>query len=74
VPPGALFVGDAAVKHRAAIEGAGFGLALDEVGEATGDGLLAFLKLRPDTQALAAPGAWEPQYLKASSAERAWIA
>jgi tRNA threonylcarbamoyl adenosine modification protein YeaZ len=74
VPPGAVFVGDAAAKHRAAIEGAGFEVEWPELGENTADGLIAFLRLHPDASPVASLETWEPRYLKASSAERAWSA
>ncbi len=71
VPPGAVFVGDAAQKHRALIEAAGHPVVAAERERPHADGLVAFAARVPG-----APvddlGAWEPAYVRASSAERLW--
>jgi hypothetical protein len=74
VPLGAAFVGDGAVRHRYAIEAAGFGVLDEPAGEPSGDALLRFLSLHRDLEPVAALETWEPHYVKASSAERAWTA
>jgi tRNA threonylcarbamoyladenosine biosynthesis protein TsaB len=74
VPGGAYFVGDAAEKHRAAIEGAGFPVLSPGVDVSLADGLLRYLRARPaDLAAVEDAGLWEPEYIRASSAERLWI-
>lgn len=73
VPGGAVFLGDGAERHRAVIEGAGFpveGASRDQVAE----GLLAYLRFRPGPEPVADPFAWEPAYVRSSSAERLWTA
>lgn len=72
VPVGAAFTGGAAERHRRAIEGAGYAVLLPPLGEPTGDALIHFLSTHPDTSPVGSFETWEPRYLKASSAERAW--
>jgi len=72
VPAGALFAGDGAERHRAAIEGAGYALLASPVGEPTADALLYLLGLHPETPPTGSLERWEPRYVKASSAEREW--
>lgn len=71
VAPGAVFVGDGARRHRAAIEGAGF-----PVGRAPSrslaEGLLRLQSLRSQVGPVAHVAAWEPRYVRASSAEPGW--
>jgi tRNA threonylcarbamoyladenosine biosynthesis protein TsaB len=77
VPPGTIFMGDGAEKHRAAIEGAGFGVGpLGSVGAdvARADGLIRFRALNPGLAPVADPGSWEPEYVRASRVERMWKA
>ncbi|MHC4924987.1 MAG: tRNA (adenosine(37)-N6)-threonylcarbamoyltransferase complex dimerization subunit type 1 TsaB [Planctomycetota bacterium] len=64
VPAGAVFMGDGAVCHRAAIEGAGFAVADDPAGTPTGDALLRFLSLNPEAQPVEDARAWEPRYVR----------
>jgi len=71
VPAGAVFLGDAAERHRAVIEAAGFPVA-DPPSTPLAVGLLAYLALRPATPPVADPSSWEPAYVRASSAERLW--
>jgi tRNA threonylcarbamoyladenosine biosynthesis protein TsaB len=84
VPPGAVFMGDAAERHRVVIEGAGFGVG--PVGPASAlsrgvgaewtraDGLIRFRSLTPALQPVRDPGSWEPEYVRASRVERMWNA
>lgn len=73
VPPGAVFVGDAAEKHRAVIEGAGFGVLATDSEVSLADGLVRYWAARPEGFApVEDPGLWEPEYVRASSAERLW--
>jgi len=74
VPPGAVFVGEAAEKHSAVIEGAGFEVehARDQLSLA--DGLIRYLASSPDTPPVEEIAGWEPLYVRASSAERLWTA
>jgi tRNA threonylcarbamoyladenosine biosynthesis protein TsaB len=73
VPPGAVFVGDAAQKHRALIEGAGRSVVDPDHERPIADGLIAFTHRVPGSP-VADLGAWEPSYVRASSAERLWTA
>lgn len=73
VPPGAVFVGDASERHRAVIEGAGFPVVDSGSDVSLADGLIRFWAARPDGFGpVDDPGAWEPEYVRASSAERLW--
>jgi tRNA threonylcarbamoyladenosine biosynthesis protein TsaB len=74
VPLGAAFAGDGAERHRYAIEGAGFTVLEEPVGEPSGEALVRFLSLHRQAPPVLALGTWEPRYVKASSAERAWTA
>ncbi len=67
VPRGALFVGDAAQRHRARIEGAGHTVAEDGPVDSPAVGLLRYLALEPDAP-VADVATWEPTYLRASGA------
>jgi len=71
VPAGAVFLGDAAERHRAVIEAAGFPVA-DPLTTPLAVGLLRYVALRPDTPPVVDPSSWEPAYVRASSAERLW--
>lgn len=74
VPPGAVFVGDGALRHRAAIEGAGFRVAGPAHGGSLADGLVRYLVRHPEAPSLDDVGSWEPEYVRGSSAERLWKA
>lgn len=74
VPAGAVFVGNGAERHRHAIEGVGFRVPAPPHGEPTADALIRFMMLHPDTSPVTSPDTWEPQYLRASNAEREWTA
>jgi tRNA threonylcarbamoyladenosine biosynthesis protein TsaB len=72
VPPGAIFAGDGARRHRRILEAAGHRVAEPPLGEPTADALLHFLSLHPGTAPVEDLDTWEPRYVKASSAEREW--
>jgi hypothetical protein len=71
VPAGAVFLGDAAERHRAVIEAAGFPVA-DPLSTPFALGLLRYMALRPETPPVSDPSSWEPAYVRASSVERLW--
>lgn len=71
-PPGALLMGEGAVRHRDIIEDAGHPVLPAPFGQPTASGLIRLLSLHPDTPPLDDPGRWEPEYLRASGAERMW--
>ena len=73
VPPGAWFVGDGAVRHQAALRAAGHRVLLPPAGVPTADGLLHILGLSGGRPPVADPGRWEPEYVRASSAERVQV-
>ena len=64
VPTAAVFMGDGAVRHRRALEGAGHTVADAPAGVPTGDALVRFLTLQPGAPPVADPGAWEPRYVR----------
>lgn len=72
VPAGAVFVGDAAERHAAVIEGAGFVVVHATPEVSLADGLIRYLQLKPDALPVEEIAKWEPQYVRASSAERLW--
>lgn len=67
---GAAFCGDGAAAHAPALRAADRVVLPPPLGFPSADGLLRYLAVAPDTPALEAPGAWEPDYLRASNAER----
>jgi len=71
VPAGAVFLGEAAVRHRSAIEAAGFPVA-DGERDMLAVGLLRHASLHPAAPPVSDPSSWEPAYIRASSAERLW--
>jgi tRNA threonylcarbamoyl adenosine modification protein YeaZ len=71
VPAGAVFLGDAAERHRAVIEGAGFPVG-DSLETPLAKGLLRYMSLQASPAPVADPSCWEPAYVRASSAERLW--
>ncbi|MGD2046071.1 MAG: tRNA (adenosine(37)-N6)-threonylcarbamoyltransferase complex dimerization subunit type 1 TsaB [Gemmatimonadota bacterium] len=73
MPAGVVFLGDGAEKHRAAIEGAGFPV-VPATRDTLAEGLLRYTSLHPELAAVEDPSAWEPLYVRASSAERLWNA
>jgi tRNA threonylcarbamoyladenosine biosynthesis protein TsaB len=68
-PDGATFCGDGALRHADRIRAAGYPVLGPPAGVATADALLHLLA-SGDPAALADARTWEPDYLKASSAER----
>lgn len=74
VPGGSVFFGDGAEKHRGVIEAAGFDVAPDAEEASLADGLLRHLLRRPDAEPVGDVASWEPEYVRASSAERLWKA
>lgn len=73
IPTGAWFAGDGAVRHEAAIRGAGYQVLPAPAGLPRADGLIHLLALPPGRAPEHDPARWEPAYLKASSAERARV-
>lgn len=71
VPPGAVFSGDGAERHRKAIEAVGFEVARPPAGRATARGIVRFLARRGAEAPVAAPATWEPHYVRASLARPA---
>jgi tRNA threonylcarbamoyladenosine biosynthesis protein TsaB len=66
-----LFTGDGAALHAAELEGAfGPGAVRPLADESAAAGLLWLARTRPERGLVAAPAAWEPEYLRASGAER----
>lgn len=74
VPPGAVFLGDGARRHKGVIEAAAFAVAPDEAAAPIAEGLLRYLALHPGSAPVVRAGDWEPRYVRASSAERLWTA
>ena len=73
VPAGAVFVGDGSEKHRAVIEGAGFQVADSSPDISLADGLVRYWAACPDGFGpVDDAGRWEPEDVRASSAERLW--
>lgn len=67
---GAGFCGDGAQRHAALLEAEGRLVLPPPVGFPSADGLLRYATLAPDFPPLPDPYAWEPDYLRASNAER----
>jgi tRNA threonylcarbamoyladenosine biosynthesis protein TsaB len=74
VPPGAVFVGQGADRHRYAIEGAGFAVETGPVIHPSADGLFRYLALHPDTLAVAGVALWEPCYIRKWQPDKEWSA
>jgi tRNA threonylcarbamoyladenosine biosynthesis protein TsaB len=72
VPAGAVFVGDGADRHSAAIVGAGFEVVSDPVAHPTADALLRFLSLHPETLPIGSVNEWEPRYIREWQPDSAW--
>jgi tRNA threonylcarbamoyladenosine biosynthesis protein TsaB len=73
VPAEAVFIGDAARRHRMAIEGAGFAVVTDD-GTTVAEGLLRYLGRCPESLPIAEPARWEPEYVRPVNAEPLWQA
>ncbi len=72
VPPGAVFVGEGAERHRGSIVGAGFEFSAAPAGQPRADALVRCLALGRQTEPVTSLESWEPRYLRASNAEREW--
>jgi tRNA threonylcarbamoyladenosine biosynthesis protein TsaB len=68
--PLAVFCGDGAERHLDEIRGAGFAVMPPGVGMPTADGLIRLFAADPDVAPISDRGAWEPEYLRATGAER----
>jgi len=71
IPGGAVFTGDGALRHREEIVGAGHRVLGPPSGIPTAEALLRLLQSDPGRPPLQDPARWEPNYLRASNAERA---
>ena len=69
LPPGAVFMGDGARRHRSRIEAAGYPVDAGEGTASLAVGLLRYLVLDPDGAPVADLSSWEPAYVRATSAE-----
>lgn len=65
------FVGSGALRHREAVQAAGGSVLSPPAGVPTAEGLLHVMAHRPGLEALEDPWRWQPDYLRASGAERA---
>ena len=72
VPPGALLMGDGALRHRALFEGMGNPVLRPPAGQPSAGGLLRLLSMNPEVPPVEDVGRWEPDYLRGSGAERMW--
>lgn len=64
IPTGAVFVGDGAERHRARIEGAGFGVSDADLSVSSAEGLFRYLALAPECAPVASVAEWEPRYIR----------
>ena len=64
VPAGAVFMGEGAVRHWGAIEGAGFQVEGEPAGVPSGDALVRFLSLHREAPPVPDAAAWEPRYVR----------
>jgi tRNA threonylcarbamoyladenosine biosynthesis protein TsaB len=71
-PPGALVMGDGAIRHRDILEGAGQRILSPPAGWPSAPGLLRLLSLDHDTGRVVHRSRWEPDYLREAGAERMW--
>jgi tRNA threonylcarbamoyladenosine biosynthesis protein TsaB len=69
-PRGLVFTGDGALKHEAAILKRGGSVLPAHVAWPRASTLLSLLHDFPDLGQVASPATWEPDYLRAASAER----
>ena len=66
-----LFTGDGAALHRETIEKVfGAGAVVEPADRSAAEGLLWLARAAPERGRVAVPAAWEPDYLRASGAER----
>jgi tRNA threonylcarbamoyl adenosine modification protein YeaZ len=71
VPPGAVFVGEAARRHRQIIESAGFDVGPGP-SRSLAEGLLRVHELTGGTAPVTDVSSWEPRYVRPPSVERTW--
>jgi tRNA threonylcarbamoyl adenosine modification protein YeaZ len=71
VPAGAVFVGEAARRHRQLIESAGFDVGPGP-SRSLAEGLLRLHDLMRGPAPVADVSAWEPRYVRPPSVERTW--
>ena len=71
-PPGAIFLGAGALRHRDLLEGAGNRVLPHPAGRPSAGGLLRLLSLTPGATPVEDVSRWEPDYLRESGAERMW--
>ncbi|MDZ7780334.1 MAG: tRNA (adenosine(37)-N6)-threonylcarbamoyltransferase complex dimerization subunit type 1 TsaB [Gemmatimonadota bacterium] len=76
VPEGAVFLGTGAAKHRVALGEAGFEVAPDDEQDERVTPAVGLLRCAGlgGASPVDDPTAWEPRYVRASSAERLWSA
>lgn len=67
---GAAFCGEGAARHAVALRESGRLVLPPPLGFPSADGLLRGVAVSPEMRPLADPYTWEPQYLRASNAER----
>ncbi|MGD2068957.1 MAG: tRNA (adenosine(37)-N6)-threonylcarbamoyltransferase complex dimerization subunit type 1 TsaB [Gemmatimonadota bacterium] len=70
IPEGAVFGGEGALRHRDRIRRAGHRVLPAPAGMPTADGLLRLFAMERDHPLSEVDPSWEPEYLRASSAER----
>lgn len=73
VPPDTWFAGTGALRHRARIRARGPRILPPPAGMPTADGLLLALARGAAGEPVADPARWEPDYLRATGAERARV-
>ena len=71
VPPGAVFVGEGARRHRQVIESAGFHVGPGP-SRSLAEGLLRLHEMLRDPAPVADVASWEPRYVRPPSVERSW--
>jgi tRNA threonylcarbamoyladenosine biosynthesis protein TsaB len=74
VPPGAILMGDGAVRHRDLLEGAGHRILSPPSGWPSAFGLLRLLSLDQRPGRISNRSRWEPDYLREAGAARMWQA
>jgi len=72
IPPGALLMGDGALRHRAILESSGAPILPHPAGTPSATGLLRVLAVEPGAPSVPDVGGWKPEYLRESGAERLW--
>jgi tRNA threonylcarbamoyladenosine biosynthesis protein TsaB len=72
VPPGAVLMGDGALRHQDLLAGSGHGILPPPAGWPSATGLLRLLSLDPASGRIAHRSRWEPDYLRDAGAQRMW--